>query len=353
MAELSPDEKSIIKDYPLAGSLDDLCGLLQEAEPMYESRQISSDATIDRLDRLYQNALSKLLHGLLGADAAFNLRSRIADQNVDSDLADLFKRIRRGHLRYDHCRPLVRLVIHKAPDVDIWKAVFDLIATVPRQTPPASSQKGPEQTRRLVEGRIFEEIHSCTFRGVEGFLTKYFERTDWSAQADAIWQRVLDPASDGNWAKFPNPPVRKDVLEWGFRLQDDLLSDARSVCFSTTSKADLVGSDAERQVDPLLRARVQGDSGEKHDWKDICVVGELKQSSDEIRTKDTLLQLALYVREVFIAQPTRLFVHAFAVCGTKFEAWVFDRSGPYSSGVLDIYEDVKQFFRVILGYAML
>ncbi|TPX23172.1 hypothetical protein DIZ76_012497 [Coccidioides immitis] len=88
MAELSPDEKSIIKDYPLAGSLDNLCGLLQEAETIY-----SSDTAIDSLDQLYRSALSKLLHALQGGDAAFNLRSRIADQNVASDLADLFKHL--------------------------------------------------------------------------------------------------------------------------------------------------------------------------------------------------------------------------------------------------------------------
>nr|KMM70583.1 hypothetical protein CPAG_06894 [Coccidioides posadasii RMSCC 3488] len=121
------------------------------------------------------------------------------------------------------------------------------------------------------------------------------------------------------------------------------------------SKKDLVGSEAERQVDLLLKARpqVQGDSGEKHDWKDIRVVGELKKSSDEIRTKGTLLQLARYVREVYIAQPARQFVHAFAVCGTKMEAWVFDCSGPYSSGVFDVYKDSEQFFRIVLGYAMM
>ncbi|KMP09333.1 hypothetical protein CIRG_09503 [Coccidioides immitis RMSCC 2394] len=82
MAELSPAEESIIKEHPLAGSLSNLCSLLQEAETIYESHQTSSDTAINSLDQLYQNALSKLLHALLGGDAAFNLRSRIADQNI-------------------------------------------------------------------------------------------------------------------------------------------------------------------------------------------------------------------------------------------------------------------------------
>ncbi|PGH16587.1 hypothetical protein AJ79_01693 [Helicocarpus griseus UAMH5409] len=122
---------------------------------------------------------------------------------------------------------------------------------------------------------------------------------------------------------------------------------------SPVSKSDLIGSDADRQVGLLLKSQGASDSGTKHDWKDIRVVGELKQPDAQISAKGTLLQLARYVREVFIAQPTRRFVHAFAVCGTKAEAWVFDRSGPFSSGFFDINRDSKQFFQMLMGYAMM
>lgn len=40
MAKLSPDENAIIGKHPLSRSLDGLCGLLQEAEKIYESRLI-------------------------------------------------------------------------------------------------------------------------------------------------------------------------------------------------------------------------------------------------------------------------------------------------------------------------
>ncbi|EER36675.1 serine/threonine protein kinase Sgk2 [Histoplasma capsulatum H143] len=164
---------------------------------------------------------------------------------------------------------------------------------------------------------------------------------------------VLDPNSDGKWAEFPDPPVQDEVLDWWFRLQDDLLSEARGVYFTTMTKKDLIGSDAERQVDLLLKAKGEGGSRNNHNWKDVRVVGELKQSEQEIRSKNTVLQISRYVRDIFTAQPTRRFVHAFAVCGTKMETWVFDRSGPYSSGVLDVYKDPERFFQVILGYAMM
>ncbi|KMU80894.1 hypothetical protein CISG_08790 [Coccidioides immitis RMSCC 3703] len=270
MAELSPDEKSIIKDYPLAGSLDNLCGLLQEAETIY-----SSDTAIDSLDQLY-------------------------------------------------------------------RTVYDLIATAFRETPPASvlpsfdatpvrftssSQKGTEQTRQLVEGRIFEEICGCTFQDVEGFFTKYFEGKDWSMRADAIHQHVLEPGSNSEWARFPDPPVQNAVLDWWLQFQDNFLSNARGVYFSTARKI--------------------------HDWKDVHVIGKLKKSSDEIWTKSMLLQLAHYVQEVFITQPACQFMHAFVVCGTNMEAWMFNHSGPYSSGVFDVYKNAACFFQMVLDYAMM
>ncbi|EGC46848.1 serine/threonine protein kinase Sgk2 [Histoplasma capsulatum var. duboisii H88] len=380
MAGLSQEDRNIIKNHPLTNLVDDLRGALQEAERIYESRLISYDGAVDSLDQLYRNAISKLVYTLQGEGAAYSLPSRISDGDVASDLAQLFERLRKakGNFRYNDYQPLVHLVIQRPPtesqnaepwNFDVWKAVFTLIDTLPRRTtPPASvppsfdgtpvkstssSQKGSEQTLELVNPRIFEEIHGCTFPNVEGFFEKYFEEKNWSSKADAICRRVLAPTSDGNWAQFPDPPTQNNVLAWWFRLQEDLLLESRGTYYTTASKADLTGSQAERQVDLLLRARGGTPSRNKHDWRDILVVGELKKSTEEIKTKGTLLQMSRYVREVFTAQPTRRFVHAFAVCGTKMEAWVFDRSGPYSSGVIDVYEDSRRFFQVLVGYTMM
>ncbi|EEH11711.1 conserved hypothetical protein [Histoplasma capsulatum G186AR] len=109
----------------------------------------------------------------------------------------------------------------------------------------SSAQKDSEQARELVDRRVFEEICSCTFLGVEGFFDKYFEGKYWSSKADAICQCVLAPDSDGNWARFPDPPTQSDVLMWWFRLQEDLLSESRSIYYTTESKTDLAGSNAE------------------------------------------------------------------------------------------------------------
>ncbi|KAL2359355.1 hypothetical protein RJZ56_007796 [Blastomyces dermatitidis] len=379
MAELSQGDRDIIKNHPLTDSVNSLQGMLQEAEKIYESHLISYNGAVDNLDQLYQNVISKLVYTLQGEGAAYNLPSRINEGDVASDLAQLFERLRKakGNFRYNDYQPLVHLVIQRPPtesqnvetwSFDVWKAVFTLIDTIPRTTPPASvppsydgtpvkstssSQKGSEQTCDLVNPRIFEEIRGCIFRDVEGFFNKYFVGKDWSSKADAICQRVLASDSDGNWAQFPDPPTEDNVLAWWFHLQEDLLLESHSVYYTTASKADLTGSNAERQVDLLLRARDESSLQNKHNWRDILVVGELKKSKEEITTKGTLLQISCYVREVFAAQPTRRFVHAFTVCGTKMEAWVFDRSGPYSSGIIDVYTDSRWFFQMLVGYTMM
>ncbi|ODA78147.1 hypothetical protein RJ55_06751 [Drechmeria coniospora] len=87
------------------------------------------------------------------------------------------------------------------------------------------------------------------------------------------------------------------------------------------------------------------------EYKQVLVVGEQKKSYDKSRFKADLLQLTRYVRGVFIDQPTRRFVHGFTLCASTMELWVFDRSGPYSSGPFDIHDEPDKFARAIVGYA--
>ncbi|EEH21420.2 hypothetical protein PABG_03636 [Paracoccidioides brasiliensis Pb03] len=159
--------------------------------------------------------------------------------------------------------------------------------------------------------------------------------------------------SDSNWAQFPDPPTQDNILAWWFHLQEDLLSESHSTYYTTASKVDLTGLKAEWQVDLLLRARGGRPLQNKHDWRDILVVGELKKSKKKLRIKDTLLQIGHCMHEVFAAQLTLWFIHTFTICGTKMEAWVFDRSGAYSSGVINIHADLRQFLQELVGYTMM
>ncbi|KAK3342374.1 hypothetical protein B0H65DRAFT_468083 [Neurospora tetraspora] len=48
--------------------------------------------------------------------------------------------------------------------------------------------------------------------------------------------------------------------------------------------------------------------------------------------------------EVFslTSRPVDSFVHAFSLCASKMELWIFDRAGAYSSGPFDIHEKPAQ-----------
>jgi hypothetical protein len=84
--------------------------------------------------------------------------------------------------------PLLEQVIKRAPDKDIWSAVFTLVA--PRATPPtisnkaaldtplkstSSSQQGNEQTHDEIDPRILQKINGCIYKDTKGFYEKYFE----------------------------------------------------------------------------------------------------------------------------------------------------------------------------------
>ncbi|KAI9858847.1 MAG: hypothetical protein M1824_004012 [Vezdaea acicularis] len=292
------------------------------------------------------------------------LPSKLSDATLSDDLAFIFTQIRLAAFDIDRTVPLCTLVINKASDEAVWKAVFDLIAPTP-STPPqgidsgyhdtpikhsSASQQGNEQTHALVDPRIFEEIVSCTYRNVTGFFEKYFDKADNADQADKIFQATMTRYVDGKWTDFPNPPGQARVLDWLFRFQSDFFPDQRGVYYTTYNRS-LAGSDAKGRLDLLVRQRNAEASTPKHNWKDVWVIGELKEGPFD--NKPLLIQLAGYAREVFASQPTRRFVHGFTICVTRMQLWVFDRSGPYSSTEFDIHQQPKRFVQAIAGYLMM
>ena len=369
MTSLSEHNRDIIARHPLNNLLDRLRDLIRGAEESYESHIISYVGAVDRIDQTYQKVISRLLYALQGEEAAFNLCLKTSSRDVASELADLFKRIRNGDFNYQHYRTLSQLVIRKASDIDIWNAVFDLIITISRLTPPSilplssvpptfkgtpishssASQQGGEQTRKQVEQRVFEEIQFCTYRGVGGFFQKYFEEKDWTPRTKQIYQSIKDQHANGRWTDIPDSPVQDKVLKWWFQFQDRFVANERGLYDTITTPKDLVGAEARRQIDIFVK-RNDRLRNSVRDWKDVTVIGELKTSED--RKKETLLQLGRYVRDVFSCQPTRRYVPAFTICGRIMEVWIFDRSGPYGDA-FDIHEEPERFIQVIAGYTMM
>ncbi|OBT60178.1 hypothetical protein VE03_10902 [Pseudogymnoascus sp. 23342-1-I1] len=252
-------------------------------------------------------------------------------------------------------------------DVDIWLAVFELVAQITPVTPPAAfensvvdtpfrsssaSQRGIEQTHDEVDQRILEELTGRVYYDVGGFFERYFEGKVWMNNARDIYEESKGQYAEGRWSGWPDPSAQGSFFEWFMKFQDTVLSGLGRRYYTSANKV-LRGSEADRKLDIFLTpANVALPNGE-HDWSNVLVIGEHKQNPDEDASTKTLLQLAGYAREVFGSQPDRRFVPGFTICGSTMRLWVFDRSGPYSSEKFDIHKEPERYVRVITGYALM
>ncbi|KAI4153240.1 MAG: hypothetical protein L6R39_001622 [Caloplaca ligustica] len=375
MHQLTQEERDTIAANPFGDSLNALRNTLREAErggqhdaeqeDIQADPQAADSADGPRYPKVFAAAMKTLLNTLTISEAALLLTSRTGRESLYSDLGIVRTCVAKGEFDYQQLRQLSCLVIRQAPDVDIWAAAIDLIRTISHSTPPPSvplsfdgtpithssaSQQGSEQTRRTVEARIFQEIRFCTHRAVDGFHAKYFNRKSWNKTADRTWEAIKDRYCGGRWRDFPDKPTQDEVYKWWFDLQKEFLPGARGAYYKSSFR-DMVGDEAKRRVDLIVKERKEEAPDAKHEWKGVRVIGELKESMYD--WKGTLLQIGRYVRDVFAHQPTRRFVHAFALYGAQMETWVFDRSGPYSAATFDIHEEPERFVQVLCGYVMM
>ncbi|KAA6411034.1 MAG: serine threonine- kinase Sgk2 [Lasallia pustulata] len=348
MAHLNQEERDAINENPLGDSLSGgVREALREAERNTHNEASQSDDSTGAPERprLFLAAIETL----------FSILS-----------ASKVSRVQKGDVDYEHFRPLSQLVIKQAPDVDIWAAVVALVRLVSYSTPPPSlppsfhtpithtsaSLQGSEQTREKIEHRVFEEIRLCTHRAVEGFHEKYFEGREWNERVKRIWQSAKSRYSDSDkrWTQIPAAPTQDEVWAWLLNLQQELLAGERAAYF-TSDLGNKVRAEASQQLDLLVKRRSDEAAGEKHDWRDVLAIGELKKSGQ--KDKKLWLQVGSIVRNVFASQPTRLFVHAFTLTGTEMETWIFDRSGPYSGATFDVHEEPEKFIQVMCAYLMM
>ncbi|KAI9147408.1 serine/threonine-protein kinase Sgk2 [Paramyrothecium foliicola] len=342
---LTEQQIKIISERPLQDELDHL-----------------RDKLRDDIDDPQEKDVANLLGALLGSPAAFSLPSPDGNGNVAGKLFSIQQNVRGGAVRLDEFRPLVRHVVDKSADTDIWETVFNIINTLSALTPPpssiaptfrgtpiktSSSRLADSETRDIVEGELFEEIKNCTFRNVGGFWDKFFDSKSWRKEQKAMLKGVLTAHDGKRWKDFPTVPDEKPVWDWLRSLEERFLDDA-PFKFHTTRTANQF-KERKGQMDLFLQ-KPAAEATDTFWYKHVLVVGEQKKSYDTSRFKADLLQLTRYVRSVFADQPTRRFVHAFSVCASKMELWVFDRSGAYSSGTFDIHDEPDKFARALVGY---
>lgn len=299
------------------------------------------------------------------------LHSKTPRKNLLDDLLRLVSAVNSDEFDLDLVKPLLKAVLADNPDILIWKQVYNAVSECtqhPRpvtfqQTPPrsipvsfdgtpvsrsTSSFQGKEQTKKILDQALLYELRGCIFRGVDGFFDKYFEQRPWTKQCKNIYQSIKPRHVDGRWADFPDPPTQDDVWAWLAQFQQDFLVDTH-IYYEADNTSSMTGGEAPRQLDIFLKRKHVKTT--KHDWKDILVIGEHKESRNG--PKELLLQLSRYMRDLFTSQPTRRFAHGFFLHETTMELWVFDRSGPYSSGEFDIHEEPEKFILSLAGYAFM
>ncbi|KAM0415913.1 hypothetical protein ACHAPT_013124 [Fusarium lateritium] len=314
----------------------------------------------DCADAPTKDVRASLLGVLFSSSAAFDLRAPDGNGNVTGRLATILQTFWGGSLEPKKLRPLLDVV--NSSDADIWTAVFHLIEDVPLTSPSSiinptfhgtpvktsSSRLYDSETRDIVEGELFHEIKKCTFRGVKGFWDKFLNPKRWREDQKTMLCDVMSAHNGKRWTDFPSTPDEPKVWDWIRSLEERFLGDVPHKLHMTGTANQF--KERKGQMDLFFQIQTP-ESKDKFEYKNVLVVGEHKKTHDTGRFKATLLQLARHVQGVFSDQPTRRFVHAFSLCGSMMELWIFDRSGPYSSGTFDIHEKPRNFARALVGYA--
>lgn len=298
---------------------------------------------------------------LVGSPAAFSLPSKSGrNKNLAEDIVQIYHDIQKPEFKYEHFRPLVRHIIDKSSDIDIYAAVCRLVDTTNALTPPpssivptfhgtpikpSSSRLADSETREILERELFLEVKDCVYRDVGGFFEKHFNPKSWSKKARQMLKSVMTAHNGKKWKDFPPDPWEKPVWEWLDSLEKKVLADAPHKLHTTRHANQFKERKGQMDVFVQKQAKKKG----LFTYKDVLVVGEQKKSTDGF--KPSLLQLTRHARSVFADQPTRRFVHGFTLRATKMELWVFDRSGLYSSGEFDIHAESEKFAQALVGYA--
>ena len=363
-SRFSQDDINAISSSPLEPSVGALRQSLRKGS---DAGQIeASQDSAPPLEADLRDAISSLILALQGHSVAKKIKSASLRRPLNRELASVYSRLDSDEFDLKLFRPLTSLIVDKAQDTEIWKAVIDLIEKVLRTTPDrdippsyfctpmlrSSGSHFGRQIREEVEPLLIEELDRCTFEDVPEFYTKYFENRPWTEHAADVYRRFKD--EDGLQG-FPATWDEKSVWNWWNAFQERYIQDLEQptgIYHHTKSKGQTTGGTGERQIDILLKTRI-AQTKEKHHFEDFRVVGELTTSSKSSSWKRKFLQLAVYMRDIFSTQPTRLFVHGFLLFGTNMQLWVFDRSGAVGSEVFNILEEPERFIRIICGYALM
>lgn len=226
---------------------------------------------------------------------------------------------------------------------------------------------------------LYNELYGTMARDVPGLLERL---TDFpqlpelpSLYEYAVQQGLYTEAQgqSGRWAGWPQgTSTEKTVLAWLDSVVTKLSAEMARIykggrcifAYSTAAGLPLTDGDCLRKANIVLSSMRSYDTGEdlydtalfsiyeqRISWKATRLAGELKQSTRYSNYDSTIAQLANYVREIFGAQQTRMWVHGFTLCGQDFRVWIFDRDGGLGTKLINIHNEPLLFVKAIIGFA--
>ncbi|CCU75438.1 serine/threonine-protein kinase Sgk2 [Blumeria hordei DH14] len=286
--------------------------------------------------------------------------------------------------------PVANLILNHASDLEIWNSLMQLVdelVVIMSATDEQLDELATESIyRRVVESHdgvqmnmedlkqaMSVELDGSVFVNVIGFWNKYFESERMKKQREGLIEKFVELSAEPEF-KFPTIPTEGAVWKWMQMIEHDLFKAYRTSTdsaknddgstaeerfglaftgtqFHTLAAGQIIGNQSKRQVDYFIKKR-NLPVEDKHHWRDILVVGELTVSSSKV-SRQKFLQLSLYMREVFMAQPLRRFVHGFILFENDLQLWVYDRSGPYSCSYIDIGKSPKTLVHVLVTYMLM
>jgi hypothetical protein len=183
------------------------------------------------------------------------------------------------------------------------------------------------------------ELSGCTFRNVQGFYQKYFKEMPWSSTVDDHLSSPLGIVFHdliGHFLVESRPPMPIQIPSV---LLEPTASEVRHQYISNMANMYVLVSDRPISSSQTTAANAR-------------ILGNASFNTAGSETEN-ILRLCENARGIFQSQPTRRFLHAFQLCDRFMEPWVFDRSGAYSGGKIDIKLTPDLASKTIASYGMM
>ena len=264
---------------------------------------------------------------------------------------------------------LFQTIISSKANLDVWRKISELllnreeITEAETRLPPSANIQGSpttpphragtpiksnsgsnsnrtnqtlNQLTALIENKLYDVVHK-EVEGFEQYFNEYLSNEEFDHKA------ICSTSELEVWLRKGPAHFEQFGLKFFQSFSDQVQSTNRY--FYGSGGLPLAGArhGAIRKCDIFLARRLEESEhtlaiagSTRHDWTNVLVLGEFKSNANEDCSRDTLLQLASCVREVFGAQPGRRLVHAFAICGSKLRFYLFDRAGVSISSATDI-----------------